>query len=70
HVEKQIKLICDMYKRKRDIMLKAMDAHMPPGTTWTRPEGGMFLWTTVKGGINTDELFFKAIEKNVAFVVG
>ena len=70
YVEKQIKLICDMYMRKRDIMLKAMDDHMPEGVKWTRPEGGMFLWATIKGGINTDELFFKALEKNVAFVVG
>ena len=30
----------------------------------------MFLWAAIKGGINTDELFFKALEKNVAFVVG
>jgi 2-aminoadipate transaminase len=70
YVEKQIKLICEMYKRKRDIMLKSMDEHMPEGVKWTRPEGGMFLWATVKGGINTDDLFLKAIEKNVAFVVG
>jgi 2-aminoadipate transaminase len=70
YVEKQIKLICEMYMRKRDIMLKSMDEHMPDGVKWTRPEGGMFLWATIRGGINTDELFMKAIEKNVAFVVG
>ena len=70
YVEKQIKLICEMYKRKRDIMLKAMDDHMPEGVSWTRPQGGMFLWATIKGGINTDELFYRAIKKNVAFVVG
>ena len=70
YVEKQIKLICEMYLRKRDLMLKAMDEHMPENVTWTRPQGGMFLWATIKGGINTDELFFKALEKNVAFVVG
>ena len=70
YVEKQIKLICEMYKRKRDIMLKSMDEHMPDGVKWTKPEGGMFLWATVRGGINTDDLFLKAIEKHVAFVVG
>jgi 2-aminoadipate transaminase len=70
YVDKQLKLICEMYKRKRDIMLKSMDAHMPEGVKWTRPQGGMFLWATIRGGINTDELFFKALEKNVAFVVG
>jgi len=70
YVDKQIKLICEMYKRKRDLMLKAMDEHMPEGVSWTRPQGGMFLWATIKGGINTDELFYRAIKKNVAFVVG
>jgi 2-aminoadipate transaminase len=59
-----------MYKRKKDLMLTAMDAHMPDGVRWTRPEGGMFLWATISGGINTDELFHRAIEKKVAFVVG
>jgi 2-aminoadipate transaminase len=70
YIDKQLKLICEMYNRKRDIMLKSMDEHMPEGVRWTRPLGGMFLWATIKGGINTDELFFKAIKKNVAFVVG
>jgi 2-aminoadipate transaminase len=70
HVVKQLDLICDMYKRKRDIMLKALDEHMPDFVRWTRPEGGMFLWATIRGGIDTDELFMNAIKRNVAFVVG
>jgi 2-aminoadipate transaminase len=70
YIDKQLKLICEMYHKKRDIMLKAMDKHMPEGVRWTRPLGGMFLWATIKGGINTDELFFKAVKRNVAFVVG
>ena len=70
HVDKQIKLICEMYMRKRDLMLKALEKHMPDYVRWTRPDGGMFLWATIRGGIDTDELFMSALEQNVAFVVG
>jgi 2-aminoadipate transaminase len=71
YVDRQLPKICELYKRKRDIMLKAMDEHMPEGVRWTRPEGGMFLWATIEGRkINTDDLFLKAIQRNVAFVVG
>ena len=36
-----------MYRRKRDVMLAALDEHFGPfegAFTWTRPRGGMFVW--------------------------
>ena len=53
-------------------MLKALDEYMPEveGLKWTRPEGGLFLWLTTPKHINCDELFYDAIEDNVAFVIG
>ena len=49
-----------------------MAAHFPPetGVTWTKPEGGLFLWVSVPESIDTAELFFDAIEHKVAFVPG
>ncbi|MCD4690257.1 PLP-dependent aminotransferase family protein [bacterium] len=61
-----------IYSEKRTIMLDALDEYMPrmPGLGWTKPEGGLFLWVTLPESMNADELFYDAIEHNVAFVIG
>ena len=41
-----------------------------PGIHWTQPEGGLFLWVTLPEGIDTEEMFAEAVERNVAYVVG
>jgi 2-aminoadipate transaminase len=53
-------------------MLAALDEHMPelPGLSWTRPEGGLFLWVRLPDGFDAEQLFYEALEQNVAFVVG
>ena len=52
-------------------MLRALSAHMPPGVTWTRPEGGMFVWVNLPSAIDGAELLRRAIaEARVAFVPG
>jgi 2-aminoadipate transaminase len=60
------------YRRKLDLFLETMANHFPAdsGVHWTVPEGGLFLWVTVPEHIDTDELFFDAIEHKVAFVPG
>ena len=60
------------YREKLDVFLHTMAEHFSPetGVTWTIPEGGLFLWVTVPGHIDTDELFFDGIEHKVAFVPG
>ncbi|MDD2651142.1 MAG: aminotransferase class I/II-fold pyridoxal phosphate-dependent enzyme, partial [Candidatus Cloacimonetes bacterium] len=65
-----IKGIVDSYREKRDGMLAALEEFMPKEITWTKPEGGLFLFVTCPEYIDTNELFKKAIEKNVAFVSG
>ncbi len=69
-IDKQIPKIRKIYKRKRDLMLKALKKHFPKGAKWTEPEGGMFLWVTLPGHINTKEMFQEAIKEKVAYVHG
>lgn len=58
------------YRKKRDAMEQAFREFLPEGAvTYTRPEGGFFYWLTTPG-IVADDLFARAIEKNVAFVPG
>lgn len=61
-----------LYKKKRELMLKALDDYMPkhPEISWTKPEGGLFLWVNVPSSIDVDELFYEALEEKVAYVVG
>ncbi|MFK7804266.1 MAG: PLP-dependent aminotransferase family protein [Anaerolineae bacterium] len=69
-LDPQIEKIVKLYHSRRDVMLAAMDAEMPEGVTWTRPEGGMFIWVTIPKHLDTQKLFHLAIEKKVAFVTG
>lgn len=59
------------YKARRDAMLAALARHMPEGVTWTRPEGGMFVWVTLPKGMDGAALLARAIEvERIAFVPG
>ena len=69
-LSRQIPKIRMLYHERRDAMLAALDRHMPEGTRWTRPDGGMFLWITLPERFNTTDLLQQAIERNVAFVPG
>jgi 2-aminoadipate transaminase len=62
--------ICEMYKPKRDIMMKAMEKYFPEGYVCNKPLGGMFAWVTLPEGIDTEILFLDAIKEKVAYVHG
>jgi len=69
-LHKQIGIIKDMYHSKRKVMLKALEEHMPEGVTWTKPQGGLFLWVRLPEHMSTVELFEEALANNVAYVIG
>ncbi len=62
--------LCPVYGQRANAMLDALKLHMPAGTRWTTPEGGMFLWVELPAGLSGDALLPKAIEQKVAFVPG
>jgi len=66
----QIEKIRAVYGRKLQIMLQALRKHMPKGVRWSRPEGGLFLWIKLPKKMSANDLFPKAIEDKVAYVVG
>ena len=70
YFDANVKKIVDMYRGKLEAMLGAFEKYMPEGVTWTRPEGGLFLFLPLPEGYDAEELFQIAIEKNVAFVLG
>ncbi|MBW2540371.1 MAG: PLP-dependent aminotransferase family protein [Deltaproteobacteria bacterium] len=70
YLSDHIARIIDLYRPRRDAMLEALKKHMPQGTRWTSPEGGMFIWVTFDKDLDTDVLFEKAVANKVAFIPG
>ena len=69
-IDAHITIIRDVYRRRRDAMLRAMELHFPPGVTFTRPDGGLFAWAELPAGLDARRLLARSLEQNVAFVPG
>lgn len=60
----------DFYRSRRDAMLAALEKEMPEGVTWSKPDGGFFVWITMPDSIDGDELFRVAAEHGVVVFPG
>src|SRR4051812_1662202 len=60
----------DIYRRRRDTMLQALEEFLPPEAVWTHPEGGLFIWARLPDYIDTTDLLARALREHVAFVPG
>lgn len=58
------------YARRAGIMLRALDAYTPGGMSWTRPEGGFYVWVTLEDGLDATAVFERALARGAAFVIG
>jgi 2-aminoadipate transaminase len=58
------------YRSRLETMLGALENHMPEGTSWTQPEGGVSVWVTLPTGVDTAELLIHLRERAVIFVPG
>ena len=65
-----IPTIRSLYASQCNVMLEAMTKFFPESVTWTRPQGGMFIWVTLPAHIDSQSLLDEAIAQNVAFVPG
>jgi 2-aminoadipate transaminase len=59
-----------LYRRRRDVMLDALEDAFGTGATWTHPQGGLFVWVTLPDFIDTTDLLARALQEHVAFVPG
>jgi len=69
-LEENIESNVQIYKRKRDVMLNALEKYFPKEVSWTKPQGGFFVVATLPEYIDTKEMLKEAIEENVAYVPG
>lgn len=58
----------EVYRQRRDLMLKTMDEHFPQEVRWTRPQGGLFLMVTLPEPLNARAVLKQALAHDVAFV--
>lgn len=69
--EAQCAALRKTYAAKRDCMLACLEAEMPAGVSWNRPDGGMFVWLSLPTGVDAAELLARSLEtERVAFVPG
>ncbi len=69
-IERQVPKIIELYRPRQEAMLAAMEQHFPPEYRWTKPEGGMFIWVEGPPGVDAEQVYWKAVERKVAFVPG
>jgi len=74
--EPQVETLVGVYRRKRDVFLKAVDEFFGPlrdQVSWTRPQGGLFVWMTVPPDVDTGfegALFQRCLAEGVVYVPG
>jgi 2-aminoadipate transaminase len=69
-IGKHVPKIVSLYKPKLDAMTHALETYFPKDASWTHPEGGMFVWATVRETIDAARLLERTLKRNVAFVPG
>ena len=69
-LDQHIPTIRQLYGDQCQVMLDAMQEHFPAGVSWTRPEGGMFIWVTLPQQIDAMKLLEQSLAARVAFVPG
>lgn len=69
-VRAHVRQIRQVYRERRDVMLRCMEENFPKGVSWTRPQGGLFLWVRMSEDVDAEDVLKIALEEKVAFVPG
>jgi 2-aminoadipate transaminase len=69
-LRQHVRRLRQVYRQRRDTMLEALAEHWPQETSWTHPQGGLFLWARVPERINTKDFMENALAAKVAYVPG
>ncbi len=66
----QVDVFRGIYRERRDALLESLDTLMPPGTEWTRPDGGFYSWLTLPEQLDATAMLPRAVSAMVAYVPG
>lgn len=68
---KHIQRLSQICRHKCSLMLEEMDQNLDHAITWTKPEGGLFIWATLPDGVDMADYCTRAVrEYKVAVVPG
>ena len=67
---RRVERLRNAYRARRDRMLRALERALPPGSSWTRPGGGYFVWITLPAGHDARRLLPAAEQQGVGFIPG
>lgn len=66
HIQK----IRDIYRYKCDLMIRGLEAGMPASVSFTRPEGGLFIWVTLPEAVDMNAFLKATIAAKLRVVPG
>jgi 2-aminoadipate transaminase len=69
-LDADIAVILEAYRSRRSVMIESLEHELPDGVSFSRPDGGLFLWVTLPEHLDARELLRICLERNVAFVPG
>ncbi|MCW5840759.1 MAG: PLP-dependent aminotransferase family protein [Caldilinea sp.] len=67
---RHVRKVVPIYRERRNAAMHALDAHMPPDVTWTRPAGGFCCWLTLPRRSGIGEIHRLALAQGWAFAPG
>lgn len=70
HFEATVADLRDAYARRRDLALELLDEHLPPGSEYSDPDGGFFVWVELPEGADAGAILDRAVEEGVAYLPG
>lgn len=65
-----LKKVCDIHRERRDVMMGCLEKYMPEGAKWVYPDGGLFTWVELPGGIDTGALLPEANANKLHYIAG
>ncbi len=71
--DKHVARLRKRYARKADVMREAIEKHFPAEVEWTQPEGGLYFWARLPGGLKSgvkSKVFQSALKNDVLYVPG
>lgn len=68
HFAKHLRKTLKEYKRRRDVMCKALDEQLPDGCSYHHPQGGFCVWVRLPQTINSLPLLYRCRREGVEFL--
>ncbi|MNX74421.1 2-aminoadipate transaminase [compost metagenome] len=69
-MEAHLARLRQVYGERSRALVQAIRQHLPAGTKYTEPTGGMFVWVRMPGALSSEACLEAAVQRGVAFVPG